>query len=107
MPIARMLVRSGLLTVALMSAVATAKAAAQLCGRYLPTLSLSGRDPSKYAVNLRRRLGAGPIRQSLVVREPARCCLLHHASLVVSLSLFGVRYSSVSRLATGPCHTPF
>jgi hypothetical protein len=33
MPIARILVRSGLLTVALMSAVATARAAAQLCGR--------------------------------------------------------------------------
>jgi hypothetical protein len=33
MPIARILVRSGLLTVALMSAVSTARALAQLCGR--------------------------------------------------------------------------
>src|ERR1700720_4072214 len=41
------------------------------------SLSLSGRDPTEYAVNLPRRLGASPIRQSLVVREPARvaaCC---------------------------------
>jgi hypothetical protein len=102
MPIARMLVRSGLLTVALMSAVATAKAAAQLCGRS------SDSKPQRPRSEQVRSQPASKVRcQSLVVREPARCCLLHHASLVVSLSLFGVRYSSVSRLATGPCHTPF
>jgi len=58
-----------------------------------PTLSLSERDPSNYAFDLPRGPGANPIRRdppSRVVREQARCRLLHRASPAVSFSLFGL-----------------
>ena len=77
MAIAQMLVRGGLLTLVLTSAVATAKAICRIMRS--PSLSdagLSERDPSKYAVDLRGSPSGSPVRRdppSLVVRERAYC----------------------------------
>ena len=64
MAIARMIVRSGLLTFALMSAVATTKAIAALRDYLLDqTISPSERDLNECVVDLGRDLGATPLRR--------------------------------------------